>query len=321
MRFSLIDEMNEVPRLLRGFDPACVGHWVPALDAVKRILLTGEGSSRIFPAKNLIDRAHRMGKSWHLYTEGARQAAEYDLSDTALIGLSNSGRTKELVELLQKSKTSQRFGVTATANSLLSGLCDDTHALACGPEQATAATKSVVEQALVLQSLLQGGEWQYRNKAADLCEAILKMEIPAGLIDKIAQAGTVYFAGRNNGVAEELTLKTNEITRQNSDYLEGTYAVHGIEEVMDADDVVIWIDPFEAEWEKIKKTLVDGVGLTVIAIAAKPTIFPTVSVPSLDGFDAYFQLLAGWRLLVAAGLRRGVNLDKPLRARKVGNEV
>lgn len=321
MRFSLIDEMNEAPRLLRSFDPACVGHWVPALDAAKRILLTGEGSSRIFPAKNLIDRVRRTGKNWHLYTEGARQAAEYDLSETAVIGLSNSGRTKELVELLQKSKTSQRLGVTATASSPLSGLCDDTHVLACGPEQATAATKSVVEQALVLQSLLQGNEWQHQDKAADLFETILKMELPASLVDKIAQAGTIYFAGRNNGVAEELTLKTNEITRQNADYLEGTYAVHGIEEIMDAQDVVIWIDPFEAEWEKIKKTLVDDVGLTVIAIAAKPTIFPTVSVPSLDGFDAYFQLLAGWRLLVVAGLQRGVNLDKPLRARKVGNEA
>jgi glucosamine--fructose-6-phosphate aminotransferase (isomerizing) len=30
----------------------------------------------------------------------------------------------------------------------------------------------------------------------------------------IANAGTIYFAGRNDGVAEELTLKTNEITRK-----------------------------------------------------------------------------------------------------------
>ena len=59
------------------------------------------------------------------------------------------------------------------------------------------------------------------------------------MTDAIARAGTIYFAGRNDGVAEELTLKTNEITRKKSDYLEGTYAVHGIEEVMNPDDVVI----------------------------------------------------------------------------------
>jgi glucosamine--fructose-6-phosphate aminotransferase (isomerizing) len=31
-------------------------------------------------------------------------------------------------------------------------------------------------------------------------------------------------------------------------------------------------------------------------------------------------MAAGWNVLVEAGLALGVNLDKPLRARKVGNE-
>ena len=77
----------------------------------------------------------------------------------------------------------------------------------------------------------------------------------------------IYFSGRNNGVSEELTLKTNEITRKKSDYLEGTYAVHGIEEIMQPEEVVIVIDPFPAEMEKFKTTLVDGVGMEVIAVA------------------------------------------------------
>ena len=74
-----------------------------------------------------------------------------------------------------------------------------------------------------------------------------------GITEKIANAGTIYFAGRNDGVAEELTLKTNEITRKKSDFLEGTYAVHGIEEVMNSDDVVVLINPFKSELEKIKE--------------------------------------------------------------------
>ncbi len=49
----------------------------------------------------------------------------------------------------------------------------------------------------------------------------------------------IYFAGRNNGVAEELTLKTNEITHKKSDYLEGTFSVHGIEETMRPEEVVV----------------------------------------------------------------------------------
>ena len=60
------------------------------------------------------------------------------------------------------------------------------------------------------------------------------MPIDTEIIERACEAATIYFAGYNDGVAEELTLKTNEITRKKSDYLEGSYAVHGIEEVMDA---------------------------------------------------------------------------------------
>jgi glutamine---fructose-6-phosphate transaminase (isomerizing) len=60
-------------------------------------------------------------------------------------------------------------------------------------------------------------------------------------------------------VAEELTLKTNKITRRKSDYLEGTYAVHGIEEVMEPGDVVFVIDPIDDEIQKFQEVLVDGV--------------------------------------------------------------
>ncbi|MDZ7372234.1 MAG: sugar isomerase, partial [candidate division KSB1 bacterium] len=130
-----------------------------------------------------------------------------------------------------------------------------------------------------------------------------------------------YFSGYNDGVAEELTLKTNEITRKKSDFLEGTYAVHGIEEVMDTEDIVFVVDPIEEEVEKFQEVLVKGVGLTVAAIADKPTPFPTLRVPDVGEMTPYVYLAAGWNLLVEIGLALGVNLDKPERARKVGNEL
>jgi glucosamine--fructose-6-phosphate aminotransferase (isomerizing) len=140
------------------------------------------------------------------------------------------------------------------------------------------------------------------------------------MTDAIANAGTIYFAGRNDGVAEELTLKTNEITRKKSDYLEGTYAVHGIEEVMNPDDVVIFINPFPAELEKIRETLVKGVGLRVFAVAPQDTIFPTIKVRDVGEYSTYVYLGVGWNILIEVGIALGINLDKPVRARKVGNE-
>ena len=121
-------------------------------------------------------------------------------------------------------------------------------------------------------------------------------------------------------MAEELTLKTNEITRKSADYLEGTYAVHGIEEVMSNDQVVVWVDPYENSEAKIEQVLVAGVGLPVVAIASRPTRFPTIRIPDAGDLSGFVQMAAGWNILVEVGLQLGINVDKPERARKVGNE-
>jgi len=90
--------------------------------------------------------------------------------------------------------------------------------------------------------------------------------------------------------------------------------------VMNPNDVVLVVDPFPAEAEKFKQVLVDGVGMHVIAIAATDTLFPTIKIPTLAGYDTVLQLLAGWNVLVHVGVAAGINLDKPERARKIGNE-
>ena len=55
-----------------------------------------------------------------------------------------------------------------------------------------------------------------------------------------------------------MTLKTNEITRKKSDFLEGTYVVHGIEEVMDKNDIVFVIDPMEEEMRNSRTCVQSG---------------------------------------------------------------
>ncbi|MEX0585211.1 MAG: sugar isomerase, partial [Pirellulales bacterium] len=192
-------------------------------------------------------------------------------------------------------------------------------------EGAVAATKSVMEQALFYRALLEGvaGESSLAERLDSLADAVnfaLSTAIDPQLIQRIAAAGTIYWAGRNDGVAEELTLKTNEITRRSADFLEGTYAVHGVEEVMRAGDVVLWVDPYPDSEQKFRDVLVNGVGMSVIAIASRETMFPTIRIPDAGDLSPFVQLAAGWNVLVDVGLALGVNLDKPQRARKVGNE-
>ncbi len=326
--FALVREMMETPRIIETFD---FHRSAPAAREIRRagrLFLTGEGSSRIFPAKNAIYELMRMGASLAVFTDGARQAHEYDLSQTAVVGASNSGKTKEVVSLfteLARRGHQKRFGLTANAGTNLEALSNQCYLLSCGKEDAVAATKSVVEQALFYRSLLvpfEADSPMTRNQAEAAAKArqALEADLDRGLVGLVAAAPVVYFAGRNNGVAEELTLKTNEITHKKSDFLEGTYAVHGIEEVMKPGEVVVVVDPFPAEAQKFKEVLVDGVGLTVIALSAQETIFPTLRIPTVAGYDAVLQLLAGWNLLVHVGVALGINLDKAERARKIGNE-
>lgn len=158
------------------------------------------------------------------------------------------------------------------------------------------------------------------KKLADQTEEALSVKIDPAIIQTIKNADVIYFAGRNNGVAEELALKTNEITRKKSAYLEGTFAVHGIEEVMNKNEVLIWIDPFEDEQTKFIECLIKGVGMNIIAISSKPTMLPTITIPDGGEYAEYVQLAAGWNVLVETGISLGIDLDKPTRARKVGNE-
>jgi len=326
MQYALIREMLETTEVIRKFDPACTERFVQPIRSKKGMLLTGEGSSRIFPAKRTMYASLKDKNRFPLYTDGSTQSLEYQLDDLAVFGASNSGKTKEVVRLFKQLKDhghTAYFALTANKNTPLEELALDTHVLQCGKEDAVAATKSVIEQGLFYDSLyrnLTGKTMSGLNVLADQVDEAMKVKVDPALVEKMKNAGMIYFAGRNTGVAEELTLKTNEITRKKSDFLEGTYAVHGIEEVMNPDEVVIVIDPFESEEEKFTQVLVEGVGCTVVAISHRQTSFPTIIIPDGGEYKDYVELAAGWNVLVETGLALNINLDKPTRARKVGNE-
>jgi glucosamine--fructose-6-phosphate aminotransferase (isomerizing) len=60
--------------------------------------------------------------------------------------------------------------------------------------------------------------------------------------------------------------------------------------------------------------------MKVFAVCDEETSFPTIKVPDIGELANYVYLAAGWNILVEVGVALGINLDKPQRARKVGNE-
>jgi glucosamine--fructose-6-phosphate aminotransferase (isomerizing) len=327
-QYGLVRDMLATPEIIAGFDTDQSKDTAQEIAGVGRVLLTGEGSSRLFPAKCAIAKSLRAGWPLAVFTEAGVQAWDYDLSQTAVFAASNSGKTAEVIQLferLQEQRHAHCYSLTAFPESRLESLAKRGYVLTCGEEGAVAATKSVIEQALFYRALLEHAANAPALKAnlADLSEAFeqaLQLTVDEDFIEAVANARTIYWAGRNNGVAEELTLKTNEITRKPADFLEGTYAVHGIEEVLSAEDVVIWIDPYPSAEDKFHEVLERGVGLKIFAIADRETRFPTLAIPEADDLSPFVQMAAGWNVLVEVGLKLGINIDKPERARKVGNE-
>jgi len=326
-RYALVREMMQAVDVASTFSPSASQAVADMARQTGRLLLAGEGSSRIFPAKNAIRRAMQWGLKEKIATDGCHQACLYNLEGYAALLSSNSGRTRETMMLAEKlwaDGNRRTFAVTANPDTPLERACSQGYVLRCGWEQAVAATKSVVEQALFFESTV----WHLAGKdmAAALAELPDKMrqaletEIPVEIISYARNAGTIYVAGWNDGVAEELTLKTNEIARRKSDYMEGTYILHGIEEVMRETDLVVIVDPIAEEMEKYDAVLRQGAGVKVVAIATHPTPFATIVVPEAQ-LQQYVFLAAGWNLLVEIGIADGIDLDKPNRARKVGNEI
>ena len=325
--FYLVQEMMGTVDTVRIFDPACASFVAKAAGRSGRLFFSGEGSSRIMPSKNAARRSKTWGLDLNVQTEGSHQALEYDLSKYTVLLASNSGRTKETLLLANKLKETAHgdfYGLTANEGTPLEAACCKSHILQCGWENAVAATKSVVEQALFCDSIiweLAGKDIKPALKALpEQLEAALTLPVPKQIVDWARKAKTIYFAGMNDGVAEELTLKTNEITRRKSDFLEGTYALHGPEEVMQDGDIVFVVNPIESEYQKYK-TVFEGAHVHVVAIDTKPTPFTTIVVPDAGLLQPYVYLCAGWNILVEIGMADDINLDKPERARKIGNEM
>ncbi|MDO8899069.1 MAG: hypothetical protein Q7V19_15570 [Bacteroidales bacterium] len=327
-QFSLCNEMFQTCEIVRNFDQSKAEPFASLFKDKPQIFITGEGSSRLFPAQNLIHRTVKNPGSFLFLTESSSEASEFNLNDFGVIGLSNSGRTKEVVGLFDKLNQSfhPAFG-SISANPVDAPVARHAKVnavLDCGPEKAVAATKSVMEQALFLDAIaakLNNKDLPDLQLFSHQLKTVLELSIPNEIIEIFSKATVINIAGRSNGVGAELALKANEITRKKSTFLPGTYALHGIEEVMDATEVLLIIDPFPEEEAKFHKVIAEGVGVKIVAIAARETSFPTIRIPFGGFYHHYLELATGWNLLVEIGLALGIDLDKGLRARKIGNEV
>jgi LmbE family N-acetylglucosaminyl deacetylase/fructoselysine-6-P-deglycase FrlB-like protein len=298
--------------------------WAPLVEWIKEarstpVLFVAEGSSGLIPCSWALNLARR----WNvpgLHFLGGREAQALDLTGWRVVALSNSGRTREVIELLQANPTVPALAITGVAGGPLGALGKAHRVLLDQPEEAVAATVSVVAQALIMAQAVAaaaGRPCPLPEIRQGLAQA-LNGAIPAAAATAIAGAKRIWWAGDSTGVAAELALKTVEVAGIAGIHLPGTLLLHGVEEVFEEGDVVVAIDPPAIDRPAIDRLIRQATPAKVIILGTGDGEWP---LADFGVWGAPARLAAGWRLLGHLAALRGRDPAKPKRARKVGNPM
>jgi glucosamine--fructose-6-phosphate aminotransferase (isomerizing) len=165
--------------------------------------------------------------------------AEIDMAGSLAIGLSQSGRTPDVVTYLERARRAGAFAVALT-NDPASELAERAEAvlpLAAGPEHAVAATKTYVTQiaALGLLAAYAAGEGPsfadgIRAVAAELRSLVPALESRIGEVAlPFSYTGRMFVIGRGTefATAREIALKLLETCRIAAGPLTATDLAHG----------------------------------------------------------------------------------------------
>jgi len=292
--------------------PPLVAAW--RASATRPLLLVGEGSSRLFPAALARSIAQLAPARLRVCDLGGRDAARLPLHDYQLLLISNSGKSRELIELLEiLPRPLQALAVVGVAGGPLHRSVPQALVLLDAPERAVAATVSVLAQALALSHAACEAAGLAVPWTA-LCTALLQSE-SLTLPPQALTCSRIWWSGAEGGPAGELALKTMETAGCLGVHLPGTMALHGIEEVLHAQDLVISLQGDERDAQRLRSRIT-ATGAQLLTIGPQGDL----TLPDLGPWSGLAHLVAGWRLLAQLALARGRDADRPTRARKVGNE-
>ncbi len=325
-------EMLEAKQVCLNFDFSITKEIAEKI-GTSTIIFAGMGSSLIFPGKQAKNRALKLGISNRVEAYFASDLFQYeDFSNTYIFLCSNSGKTKEVILLLDYAQKhgAKCIAVTAVSDSVLAQRADEKIILTCGFEQGVAATKSVIEQGLVYDSLifnlakLQGQTVDFNNlkdelsKAADVIENNANLKLEDNVLSTLINSNQFFMVGLENGVAEEIALKAFEITRKFAVFYPDTHIAHGVVEAIHEGSVVIFdtsaFSDYMGDFEKFASqtgTKIVGVGELFSQSDIKIAVNKT--------FENYCYLAGGWGLLRNIANKLSLDVDHPEKVSKVGN--
>ncbi len=242
---------------------------------------------------------------------------------TAVIAVSQSGETADIVDVVKasKEKGSIVIAIVNVPSSSLARMADIVIPMNSGPELCVLATKSCTSTLAILYLIaytMAGKDPAILAEAADISLHVLKQhqQTMPELAKKIAQSNSIFAIGRNalSQTAREAALKIKEVSYIHAEGMPAGELKHGsialIEEGM---PVIVFADDETRALTTSNAMEVKARGAFVIGVDSKPN--PAydfhIQIPDLDGTTPLLALLPIHLLSYYLALERGCDPDKP----------
>jgi glucosamine--fructose-6-phosphate aminotransferase (isomerizing) len=270
-------------------------------------------------------------------TLGIYYESELDLSGSAVLGLSQSGRTPDVIEYVEWARARGAFTIALTndPSSELAEIAEAVLPLAAGTEQAIAATKTYLNQVAAL-ALLAACAAESGNRMADDLRVVadqLDLLIPAVQPRVVAVANAFAYVGRmfviGRGVefatAREIALKLLETCRVAADSLTATDLAHGPMAALDPLFPVWAIASADAALPAVLDATARAgeMGAALVASGtaadqiADPSFLLPVPAPPSPLLSPLLSIVPGQLFAWALALVKGLNADEPAGLTKV----
>lgn len=251
------------------------------------------------------------------------------LGRAACIGISQSGQSPDIVEMIRAAGEGGALTVAITnhAASPMAAASDHCLALQAGPEQSVAATKTFVSSVMAGLALL--AEWQeddsLRRAVAGLPDAFAQalMMDWSPLAARLSRAQSLYVLGRGPAfaIANEAALKFKETCGLHAESFSAAEVLHGPSAIVQAQFPVLALGVEDAALPQLTATVARLAAQGADVFVTGVDVTGATRLPSVSGLHPLCAPLvlsvSFYAFIEALARRRGFDPDVPPHLRKV----
>lgn len=258
-----------------------------------------------------------------------------DLSGALVVGISQSGRSPDIVSVIEAGRAQGRptLAITNAPDSPLARAAEWVLPLNCGEERAVAATKTYTTSLAALALLstaLSGDEAHYAELARvphAMSQTLAKLEPVLPRIERYRYAGRSAVIGRgfNYATAFETALKIKELTRVITEPYSSADFRHGPLAVLESGFPLIVVAPSGKAFDDLSAFAVEAKrrGAELIIISDDAGLLKQAQLPLAlphgvpEWLSPLVAVLPGQLFAMHLALAKGLEVDQPIGLTKV----